>query len=464
MVRRLAIVGLLLLTVPACSSGPDPAGVVDVGANDTGVLDASLPDASDAGTTDTGVLDTSVPDPRLLDVNDVSVLFPLPGPGQPASLLLGLGSAGKGGVLLSPDHFSSVIAPFLPLPDPVDYGSWSVVAFRFDPCGIDVVDGPCVAQLRLVAQPLISFDADAQAIVNDQGLHLIYAIDPASVPAIERDLRALKAASPAPTSGQPLGVHPGLAAAGLDSAYARQVESFVLSYVGEPSLVRIATTFTNGFGSWTFTASTVDAGVLSPITIAGTAGTQIGLTPIPVFLSPLAAGAAPPAPPALDDGGFLDGGFLDDGGNPFLDDGGVTITPPGLTPIPIGTDSVELFVLGPGSIADASDGDYQEAINAALRLENPNDDDVFHVDCASCHMASRELTGASSQRPFTTTGNPNLFVPPRGVTSGFTLQEDEFIDGYFTKAFSYFGSQPSFIVRTVNESAQIAAQLNAGRP
>jgi hypothetical protein len=368
------------------------------------------------------------------DVNDVSVLFPLPPPKQAQSLLLGLDAQGKGGVLLSPSHFDQMVtAHQVQIP----YAQWRVVSFRFDTCGVDSAQpGVCLAQLRLEVMPLESSNQ-----TSDQALHLIYNLAPADVDNVISDLHGLKTSSPAATSGVALGIHPGLAAAGLDSDYARSVEAFLLRYLGEPNLIRVAALLLDPNSSfhavnWIFTASSVDSsGTLTPLAIPGTTSSLMTLT--------ATSDPSPPPPP---------------GGIPAP---GLPRTV--LTPAPSGTDHLDILL----SVADtqnASATNLQTAVDVALRLANPPLHNPFDVDCASCHMASRQLTVASGLRQITTDGNPNKFVLPAGVTGTFTSPDGPpniQLPGYFTKAFAYAGNMPSFIERTVNESAAIAALLNA---
>jgi hypothetical protein len=368
------------------------------------------------------------------DVNDVSVLFPLPTQAQSASLLLGLDAAGKGGVLLSSAHYDQMVTA---RQIQLAYADWRVVSFRFDTCGLDSAQpGRCLPQLRLEVQPLFPFNQ-----ARDEALHLIYNLDSGQLDNVLSDLRTLKMTSPATTSGAALGIHPGLAAAGLDSDYARSVEAFVLKYVGEPNLVRVAALLTRQEialqDTWIFAASSVDAtGTLTPLTIPGVAATSMTLT----------ATRDPSQPPQFPGG-------IPKPGAPLAV----------LTPAPSGTDHLDLL-LSVSAMQNAADADLQSAVDVALRLEHPTAHNPFDVDCASCHMASRQLAIAETVRGFNTDGNPNKFVIPPGVTGTFTTNEvpgDPLTVRYFTKAFAYADGSPSFIERTVNESAAIAALLNS---
>jgi hypothetical protein len=365
------------------------------------------------------------------DVNDVSVMFPLPAFGQSASLLLGLDAQAKGGILLSQSKFAQMVTG----PGQVAYAGWRVISFRFDTCGVDsALPGLCLPQLRLEVMP-----AGAGA-TEDAAIHLIYNIDPLDLVNVVLDLHTLKTTSPAKTSGVPLGIHPGLAAAGLDSDYARSVEAFVRKYVGEPQLVRIAALLIDNTktrfldDTWTFAASAVDSsGTLTPLNIPGTSTPLITLE-TKSDPSPPNTGGGIPAPGAPRDV---------------------------VAPTPSGTDHLDIL-LSVADIKNASDADLQAQVDTALRLENPPLNNPLTVDCVGCHMASRQLTIASRLRQFTTDGNANKFVIPAGVTGTFNSPDrlDTVFPTYFTKAFGYQNGNPSFIERTVNESANIASQLN----
>ena len=167
----------------------------------------------------------------------------------------------------------------------------------------------------------------------------------------------------------------------------------------------------------------------------------------------------PPSPPARHDDVSSDAGAaLDDDASDASDapDAPVFGPPAALTPMPVGTDNVAALIapLIDGAPADASA--IQAATAASVRIDNPDLDDVFHVDCVSCHVASRFAS------PLSTSADPNTFVPPPGVTS--LLQP---LDGqaYVVRAFGYDpNGNVGITARTVNESAEVAGQIEAEGP
>src|SRR5262249_13971613 len=119
----------------------------------------------------------------------------------------------------------------------------------------------CQVKLRLVAQPLNPHPGQPVApgtqseFLSDSALHLIYDIPPAQRDAIVRDLIAIKQASPVPTTGVPLGVHPGLADAASHAsgqAYLTMVKKFILTYTSARMLKEVAGMGLNRGGAWVF--------------------------------------------------------------------------------------------------------------------------------------------------------------------------------------------------------------------
>ena len=101
------------------------------------------------------------------------------------------------------------------------------------------------AWLRLSAETLEPSLADA-------ALHLVYRLDEGALEALLADLAAFRARSPVPT-GSTLTVHPGLAAAGLRSAYAESLHDLVLRHATEDALARV-TVNAFAFDGWSFHA------------------------------------------------------------------------------------------------------------------------------------------------------------------------------------------------------------------
>lgn len=97
-------------------------------------------------------------DATALDLNDVSFLYPLPTLAE-RTRLLGLEAQGNGGPLLTRALFDA-LPPLMPdTPGSIAFGDLRIVSARIDPCfpGSAPPAAPvCLAQLRLVAQPVLA--------------------------------------------------------------------------------------------------------------------------------------------------------------------------------------------------------------------------------------------------------------------------------------------------------------------
>ena len=114
----------------------------------------------------------TAPEPKL-QMNDISVLLPLPtSPGELAAMVSPTAAA-NGGVLL-PQTIVPVDATG------IDYARLRVVAFRFDPCfgPTDPAADPslCQNQLRIVFQPLALDATTQQAFADDIAVHAFYSL------------------------------------------------------------------------------------------------------------------------------------------------------------------------------------------------------------------------------------------------------------------------------------------------
>jgi hypothetical protein len=134
---------------------------------------------------------------------------------------------------------------------------------------------------------------------------------------------------------------------------------------------------------------------------------------------------------------------------------------------PTGKDNA-LFFIDSRNWADKSRKDeVARQFGALLRIENPDVHNVLTVDCASCHVTT-QLKAAVTGYGYTDLGQlakADAFQSPKGVTSSERTVQGDGAEGakqgYVTVNFGYFGLAPSISQRTVNESARVAADLNA---
>lgn len=363
-------------------------------------------------------------------VNDVSILFPLPAnDSERARFLWLVPRAGEVGPAFPTSAIEDLPALNGDVPDSLGYPSAMVTGVRFDPCFPRLGGDTCQAQLRLVAQPVLT-SANEVRMLEDAAAHLFYELDAAEAEQVIAKLAAIRDASPVATSG-PLRVHPGLAA-DLAGATGDAVRALVVEHCRDDNLIRI-TANSFAFDNWAFTKlDRVDGRFVR---------------------QPLTGMAEPSMSQA-----WLRQAFVDS-----LDDPSGTIDPAPANGF--------AYLLSIASFDGGAPRDPQlarEAADRVLAIENPTLTSTEDVDCASCHVATQaRLFGERNGVDFS---GANRYAPPAGVDTALVL--DPKLGGNLgaTISFGYHMQDdiegnmylmPSLSQRTINESAEVAAFLSA---
>lgn len=406
--------------------GRDPADVAGGVARDVGTQDGAL-DAAQAGP-DTGLAGPDVdtaPDAAVGDGGrpwapcDVSILWPV----------APVGTLPPGYLRLEPN----ALDPVLPLPaearaifpdlhgDVPGGGIWAavVIALRVDPCAASDT-GACVRELRLSAETLAPG-------LDDAAIHLIYELDEPSFTALLEDLWALKARSPVSTDG-PLGPHPGLASAGIDSDYTRSLHALVLEHATPTRLVRL-TFNTFAFDNWGFSRF--------ERTSSGWARTDI-----------------PRLPTGTNSQAWLRQGQQDD-----LDDPSGTIDP---SP----ADNFATLLRRDALAGGTTTREVLAARDVINQLEDPARTNAAITDCVSCHMAGpAHLWAAARGVDFDTAAR---YRPPVGLSLDRPRPPE--LEGNLsnTIAFGYHRvthstAYPSVSARVAAETLEVVAALRSRR-
>lgn len=385
--------------------------------------------------------DTSV----LLDVNDVSFLFPvihfsdkvippqyvkLTDKGQfdeilPDSIFKAvLANANQGSIKDSPE-----------LKTFANRDKWRIVAFRFDPCFPFLKNDPaCKIQLRLVAQPFNNVFAE------DMTMHLVYhpEIDTPDKGKLRVDivnqLKNLKKLSGKKTNGLPLSVHPGFPViahgTNINTDFANAVKKFIIDNMGAKRLAAIAFMGISNNNPWAFSAVTVAGKNVTPVNVSHT-------SPESKFI-----------------------GFPD--------------TPRGtnliFNPKPVHPDSLETFHRFEFNSDLAM---KQKWFDRAARIENPDIHSPLSVDCVSCHQTKRVMSTVSKKPDdFDSNGelvpgkplglvSKDMYKIPFGVTAHSELGVEDRQEGFWVlRNFGHFSGRVSINGRTVTESAAVADWLN----
>jgi hypothetical protein len=366
-----------------------------------------------------------------MDVNDVSILYPLPSSEAGLADLIALDAETARGPLLSREQFAELVALIHPEDDPnvvgLAYESWRIVGVRVDPCEMVAPGMPCTAQLRLVAQSFSGTTTD------DNAIHLVYAIPEGDVAPMLRDLVALKTSNPSTTTNKKaLGIHPILKKQGLTGAFAAGLRTLVTTYAGKAASQNVTVMFTLDAGDWRFGA--------------GTVATDGHVTQVPVPCSPTPTISMRGTTGSI--GNFIasvdPGGTCADNVNEIIDSNGKNDAP---------------FLQG--SFFKLSAEQQDADVDLALRVINPGLNRVATTDCVACHTASRALARVKDTAFLNLNDdNPNRFVPPRFTTTKYATSPIDAIGPYNVRAFGYQGRDVAYAQVTVNLSALAADAIN----
>src|SRR6188768_3555042 len=173
-----------------------------------------------------------------LDMNDVTILAPLPPSSATSVLLRGSDLADDGTAFVPRVLFERMAAGrelgSSPVLNAEAYDRLHLIAVRFVLCDRHR-PGPCPeaedARMRLVFQPLL-----LNGLAEDAGLHAFYALRTDEIGGAIATLRELARSAP-PQTGM-LRISPALGAANPE-AYATKLRAFVKRYGGDTRLVRL---------------------------------------------------------------------------------------------------------------------------------------------------------------------------------------------------------------------------------
>lgn len=421
--KRMTCLGLVLMTTlsVACGgvSGGDPGdngGTAGAGGGDHG------------GSGGSGGGDNHPFDATDLQLNDVSVLFPLPATNQERDAgLLDVKAVGARGTLLPSAIYDGVghvsgRSNFGPIgAGEASYKDLRVVALRIDPCfaalEIPADADDCENQLRLVVQEVVD------GSTFDSALHLFYSISRDEVLDLVRSIGGLRQSlKPGVKLGR-LQPHPLMVEQGLSGSMSRGVRDAILAHAGEKNLIRVTRMTESNGPFWNFSGFDIANGKTVPMHI-----------------------------PTLPKGEDTQQLFARDFGEPPV---------PSATP-PSGSDDDFMKLAAPVG-AQALSSDEQAALFARLlRVENPSHHSPNTVDCASCHIATpttklvaEPLLGLSGKDA------ADMFKPSGKLLEAAdlmaTFENEEPLTN--VHAFSYTERRAGISQRTVNESAAVVSYL-----
>jgi hypothetical protein len=404
-------------------AGAGGAPGVDAGTSGASGTSGTSGTSGDAGPTpDDGGIDLR-PDPAdagsfvPLDMNDVTILVPLPPSNAAPVLLRGADLADDGTSFVPRVLFDRLVKESelgQPILMPATHGRLQLVAVRFDLCDRQV-PGACPeaedARLRLVFQPIFT-----DGLSQDAGFHAFYSIENEEIAAAVAALRDL--AKIAPAQAGLLRVSPALSAPNPE-AYATKLRAFVKRYGGESRLVRLTVNAQPEiFGQVRWELRGVEK--------KGDA-----------FVDMRIVGAT-----AISESVFLNG-------TPGFDVTPLTDTPAGLS----GAITQRTF--------DAANAATKREYLAALTtVDNPMTHTAETVACVACHVSTVVMSARAASAAIDPLTLPGRYVS----TFDLSVAGGKAAETRATRALGYLGRQPMISQRVVNETAQTLKEIHERYP
>jgi hypothetical protein len=235
-----------------------------------------------------------------VQMNDVSVLYPMANSADEAAGYLAPWSDGLGGSLFPESVYRSATGAqassrvgqplqngFSPATG-LDYGTMRAIAVRIDPCfgAIGPITQPdtCENQLRIVFQSLV-LGADGRSQAADHSVHAFYSLTRDKLVAFVVQMTQLRSDQGQTDDMGPLAVHPLLASQGLLGPFATGLNDLIVQFAGEQNLIRF-TVFSSPRNApiWIFKGFDVAPdGTTAPRmvpTLAGSATDDVFTTPV----------------------------------------------------------------------------------------------------------------------------------------------------------------------------------------
>lgn len=406
----LGVAGIVCAGLFACGtsgSGSDPAAVPPNNAEAGTDAPTIPPVPTDAG--------PYVP----LGLNDVTILVPAPSSPSEVVLFRASDVMGDGQPLVPRAQVTQLAtepipeSPMGPVPADV-YDRLVVVAVRFDLCDRSA-PSPCHeagdGSIRLVLQPYRDGGFD------DVSFHAFYTVAWTEVGALVKQFRDLARIAPTPRTA-PLGVSPPLAA--RNAAYADALRAILEQRAGGSKFHRLTMNAQPLFLSqvrWVLRGTEKRDDKWTPVVIPGMeASTQEAITVGKDGFESKPA-LAPEFPPGFNDA---------------IDD---------------------------QKFAAATDARKRELLKALASVDHPGVSAVDNVSCMACHVST----------PLMLTRTASMGIDPKTVEGRYTSSFDLSIGNTLgqrrvIRVLGYLGTEPLVAQRVVNDSAQLATEIDARFP
>lgn len=364
------------------------------------------------------------------EVNDVSYLFPLK---MEQDSLLKVTSSGERGELIPQRVLKNIDRLVMSYDAPKDeVTSLRAMGMRIDPCFKYVATSTkCSPQLRLVWQP--TDNLQSQAKTYDAAIHAFYDLSETEFKELTTQLKLLKlknASASVLTDKLPLGVHPGFTNPKTKNYFLTDLKKVILRFAGEKNLARL--TFMR---------------LLTPMIWWEFGGFDKSKN------GEWARFNIPRHP--TDE---IKQDFFNDDFNVQVAMKGTIIPHRDYMGYP---DDFSDVIHGYSIYPETAEG--KKLINKSLvtinKIENPKIHSPATMDCVHCHIAEPLqiwLNDKYKARATTESAYIQEFKGKHNL-SNTTRKNDH---NKSLRAFGYFGELPSINQRVINESAEIADELN----
>lgn len=356
------------------------------------------------------------------DLNDVSYLMPLPNK-LGSDSLLSIKTSARGGPLLSESLIARMPVLTVGMTREQSMAALRVVAVRIDPCFPLPTPQSCQKQIRLVWQPL-EIERRNQVRTVDAALHSFYVLTDSEFESLLQDINAWKKTYAVKTALLPLQIHPAWAHEGDNSKALGDFQKIITHYAGLQNISRVTIMVLRGAGDmWAFAGFDRHEGIFD-------------MTPVPRLNGKLSQAFINLAVPSDH---FTGGGIL---------------------PAPVGRDTFNTVTNESDQLDEKSEDVIRQEIKAAYRVENPKNFNPENMDCASCHVAQPAIQWALSKKSHLKLDQLWGHEIYKNLKYDLANLTPDVWNTQVIRGFGYFGRNIAISQRVINESAEVADQLN----
>lgn len=382
------------------------------------------------------------------NLNDVSVLMPLPSEKAESNLLLRPDQAGPVGVLL-PRAVYDRIGPLSNASEVSNrtYDYLRAVSFRFDPCPSEAVaSSACRPEFRMVWQPLVKNSHSSIWEAEDDAIHTFYRLNETQFVSMKKGLLDLKTEMKkygVDTENQALGIHPALKKSSASEIFLKEFKRIVLANVGEANFYKVTFMKLLVQDNWWkffagFERSSSGQWIRGEIPRHG--GTEIDILNDASEINP-STGQVDEADTSI----FALSSYPERDDLRYIVSSGFRKTYKSSTPQ---RDDFAQFSMKMGAIG---------------RFQNPTLTNPHTVDCAHCHYADAARVFATKVFPELKSAvekHPDHYLAPKSALFNLSNETNAISSTKMVHAFGYVSHEPSIMTRTIHDSVESADWLN----